>query len=905
MATMASYAIAVALLVGGVQADNTLGACRNVVVVSESVGGVPLDGNIADDLRLLLDNVTVVGMNTNFTTASDTLVVVMASVDDSWGSTLNNSQSPMLVFNRGVWQAVGLSSALGGYTRGTLSFTFKSPTFPFAFNKTGDVDVVTSETSLYYGIDLNRDVEVLAILDNHPSVFTLAPAKGGRKAGFGVMDYSVTTDIARQYVLALCEWLCNALPSPPPNIPHPAPQPEQLHVAFGENSTSLVIQWAAPMAEKLMANFTPSLSYWPVDNKEHVITMTPQYSSFGPGEYAQYRATLAGLTLNTSYEYSVFWSGNSAQKANSTFFVIDREDTRREARLVMFGDLGWTDDQVLPYLRDECEAGLVDAIVIFGDMVYWDNGENENSFMRDISTLSANGSVPIMVSPGNGDYGSNYSRYKAQWAMPGWESVASLWHSFDIGSAHVVGINTEALEWGVPDPALKERMLTWLDQDLTAANSNENRAKRPWIIVHFHRPAYSTGNTDSIPYEIFEPLMYKYGVDVVFQGHVHNQERTLPVFNKTTMTGPDPSHPYHNAKAPSYIVSGNPGNAEESNYFNRGFDNWTAFRSYHFGYSHLTVHDSMSITVDFLSTNLGGAITDSVTITKDVACNFGVLCNKTLKKEGGKSVKLDSKRLAEFSKLAKKWRSVSCTDVPAEQISALEELYNTTQGPSWVYNMNWMNNKSPCDSDTPWYGVTCVSVTERTLPSLDNNTSCGITAVHLASNNLVGEIPGSLGAALAPTLQLLDLSGNTLNGTIPMNLLSNLPKLHTLYIEPRENQSELRGSLPDDMGITVPNLRYLGLSRNQLTGTIPSSFGELPCHVTHASGVGHNDPSVGGEVGCLIWLVGNNLTGTVPHSMCNRTYNEVYVGSNNLSCPVPCLRLAYGQLPSCGKCTPC
>ena len=86
--------------------------------------------------------------------------------------------------------------------------------------------------------------------------------------------------------------------------------------------------------------------------------------------------------------------------------------------------------------------------------------------------------------------------------------------------------------------------------------------------------------------------MYKYGVDLVFAGHVHNQERTLPVFNSSLVASPDPSMPYNNARAPVYIVSGNPGNAEETNYFGRGFDPWTAWRSYHFGYSHLVVEDA-------------------------------------------------------------------------------------------------------------------------------------------------------------------------------------------------------------------------------------------------------------------------------------------------------------------------
>lgn len=116
------------------------------------------------------------------------------------------------------------------------------------------------------------------------------------------------------------------------------------------------------------------------------------------------------------------------------------------------------------------------------------------------------------------DDNAKKTRYKAQWSMPGWETTRSLYHSFNIGRAHVVGINTEAIEYGVPDKGEKAAMLEWLENDMAAANAPAARAARPWIVVHFHRPAYSTGNTDAVPYTIFEPLMYKYGVDAVFAG---------------------------------------------------------------------------------------------------------------------------------------------------------------------------------------------------------------------------------------------------------------------------------------------------------------------------------------------------------------------------------------------------
>ena len=39
----------------------------------------------------------------------------------------------------------------------------------------------------------------------------------------------------------------------------------------------------------------------------------------------------------------------------------------------------------------------------------------------------------------------------------------------------------------------KAQMLQWLESTMAAANTKQAREQHPWIIVHFHRPAYSTG----------------------------------------------------------------------------------------------------------------------------------------------------------------------------------------------------------------------------------------------------------------------------------------------------------------------------------------------------------------------------------------------------------------------------
>ena len=340
----------------------------------------------------------------------------------------------------------------------------------------------------------------------------------------------------------------------------------------------------------------------------------------------------------------------------------------------------------------------------------------------------------------------------------------------------------------------------------------------------------------------------------------------------------------------------------------------------------MTVHNSTTLAVDFLSSNMGGATTDSFVLTKNQSCNFGGLCAPTTTaatSSSGDAVGIGAGRttssdrmpsVAAAAMLTQGWRRASAVagGVPGSQIEALVELYNSTGGRDWNHSTNWLSG-DPCDPERPWHGVSCARITERTLPGLWNQTAPrdGVTALHLVSNNLHGEIPAALGPVLSPTIQLIDLSSNCLSGTLPQSLLRGLPRLHSLFIEPKFDDRpdwRLNGSLPDDMGaITgLPNLRFISLSRNQLTGPIPSSLGQLPCHVQHASGEGHNDPSPAGEVGCLIWLERNNLTGAVPHALCNRTFNEVYISGNDLSCPRPCVSVAYGAWPTCSQpCTPC
>ena len=167
---------------------------------------------------------------------------------------------------------------------------------------------------------------------------------------------------------------------------------EQLHVAYGAQNDSMVVCWATK-------NVSPELTAsaqvvrWGLAGSDRRTWTTLPASTSSVKAYFKHRATLTGLAPGEAYEYEV--GDNTTASFVRSSFRSRRLDLDWSPRLAMFGDLGWTNDQVLPLLSEEAALGDVDAIVLFGDMVYWANGESENAFMRDVSAMSANGSIPF------------------------------------------------------------------------------------------------------------------------------------------------------------------------------------------------------------------------------------------------------------------------------------------------------------------------------------------------------------------------------------------------------------------------------------------------------------------------------------------------------------------------------
>ncbi len=134
--------------------------------------------------------------------------------------------------------------------------------------------------------------------------------------------------------------------------------------------------------------------------------------------------------------------------------------------------------------------------------------------------------------------------------------------------------------------------------------------------------------------------------------------------------------------------------------------------------------------------------------------------------------------------------------VPTIERNALIDLYNALNGINWTNNTNWNSDAQLCD----WFGITI--------------TNGHVSHVNLSSNQLIGEIPSSLGDLT--NLISLDLSSNQIYGSIPIEL-GNLSLLQQVYV----GNNQLSGGIPSSLG-NLTNLISLSLGGNQLSGNIPN-----------------------------------------------------------------------------------
>jgi acid phosphatase type 7 len=270
--------------------------------------------------------------------------------------------------------------------------------------------------------------------------------------------------------------------------------------------SSATIGWVsvAPSGERVDVTAPDGRSLSAFDGEREAVTVR------SAGENQMW-ARIDGLQPSTIYCYAIADAGG-ALTGRIGFRTAPAADSTEPVRFLAFGDSGGggSDQRTL---AEQMFTVPYELIVHTGDIAY-DNGtigEFESNVFAIYAPLFQH--VPFFPAAGNHEYNTTAAApFRAVFALPGTSN--ERWYSYDWGRVHFVALDTES------DYATQVR---WLDDDLAATT-------RPWKIVYFHKPPFSSGGhgSDTSLRNALEPVLEKHGVQLVLAGHDHDYERMVP-----------------------------------------------------------------------------------------------------------------------------------------------------------------------------------------------------------------------------------------------------------------------------------------------------------------------------------------------------------------------------------------
>ncbi|KAH6830671.1 purple acid phosphatase 27 [Perilla frutescens var. hirtella] len=306
-------------------------------------------------------------------------------------------------------------------------------------------------------------------------------------------------------------------------------------------------------------------------------------------------------------------------------------------RVVIFGDMGKgerdgsneysnyqpgslnTTDQLIKDLND------IDIVFHIGDITYANGYISQwDQFTAQIEPIAS--TVPYMIASGNHerdwpDTGSFYGGTdsggecgvlaETMFYVPA-ENRAKFWYSADYGMFHFCIADTEH-DWreGSEQYRFIEHCLASVD-----------RVKQPWLIFAAHRVlGYSSDKYYGLEGSFEEPmgreslqkLWQKYKVDIAFYGHVHNYERSCPIYQNKCVNL-EKSHYSGAVNGTIHVVVGGAGaHLSEFGSINTA---WSVYKDYDWGFVKLTALNHSSLVFEYKKSK-DGKVYDSFTISRD------------------------------------------------------------------------------------------------------------------------------------------------------------------------------------------------------------------------------------------------------------------------------------------------
>ncbi|KAL5702558.1 Purple acid phosphatase 23 [Ranunculus cassubicifolius] len=252
------------------------------------------------------------------------------------------------------------------------------------------------------------------------------------------------------------------------------------------------------------------------------------------------------LPSSNSYPRRIAILGDLGLTSNSTT-TIDHLIGNDPSMVLMVGDMVYanqyltTGDKGVPCFS----CAFPDAPIRETYQPRWDGW---GRFMEPLTSR-----IPMMVIEGNHEIepqggGITFKSYTERFAIPSKESGSNsnFYYSFDAGGIHFIMLGAYV------DYNTTSAQYAWLKEDLHRVD----RTLTPWLVASWHSPWYNSYSSHYQEFECMrqemESILYNYGVDIVFSGHVHAYERMNRVYSYTL----DPC-------GPIYITVGDGGNIEK------------------------------------------------------------------------------------------------------------------------------------------------------------------------------------------------------------------------------------------------------------------------------------------------------------------------------------------------------
>jgi len=326
----------------------------------------------------------------------------------------------------------------------------------------------------------------------------------------------------------------------------------------------------SPQSLQLLWHTSDSTSTWKVEmkasgKKNWEQAGLPSYTTLaiaGVATHFVYRTSLSNLESGTTFSYRILKNGKEVFQS----LAQAPKAINQPFRFVAFGDIGAGTVEAKEIANGVYRA-KPDMLLVPGDIVY-DYGlisEYQTKFwpIYNASQVDTVGvplmrSVPFVAAVGNHDADSRdldknpgALAYYHYWDQPlngplGLEgsSLTPLLKgsdlnkkafmtgagnrypvmanfSFNYGNAHYTVLDADTyVDW--TDKALTD----WVAKDLADAKDAE------WRFVVYHHPGFSSAidHFEQQQMRLLAPVFEKGKVDIVFNGHVHNYQRTFPMY---------------------------------------------------------------------------------------------------------------------------------------------------------------------------------------------------------------------------------------------------------------------------------------------------------------------------------------------------------------------------------------